>query len=60
MDVAIFKSIQQTQISKMKDSRMIVFDLMKDLPDKKTQTGGSKKRAKIQRGGALRSNFEKF
>jgi hypothetical protein len=36
-----------------------VFDLMKDLPDKKTQTGGSKKRAKIQRGGALRSNFEK-
>ena len=35
-----------------------VFDLMKDLPDKKTQTGGSKKRAKIQRGGALRSNFE--
>ena len=30
MDIAIFQSLQQTQISKMKDSRMIVFDLMKE------------------------------
>ena len=30
MDVAIFQSIQQTQISKMEASRMIVFDLMKE------------------------------
>ena len=37
-----------------------VFDLMDDLPNKKTQTGGRRKnKGKVQRGGALRTSFDK-
>lgn len=43
-----------------KTNNTSVFDLMNDLPKEKTQSGGRRKnKGKVQKGGALRTSFDK-